>query len=219
VDPTGFELTGATGSFDLDGTPVSYTATATDGTLDTTTDGFGEIDESNYALGNDGDEAESYAFAFSETISGLQVNVNGQNTAEAIDFTLNGVDVDLNAMIADGDVTVLAMGNGAVNADGDLQGDDTNVDAGLVTTLLFNTPIDTIALAHSGADGGATLEVIVPDDAEVVADDDTTGEGSGQVVYSLTGVDAGLFEVDAETGDVAPYSWYSPNVNEVWDWS
>ncbi|MGJ8544954.1 MAG: calcium-binding protein [Sulfitobacter sp.] len=41
--------------------------------------------------------------------------------------------------------------------------------------------------------------------------------GTGGPVFSLTGADAEIFEVDPETGDVSFKDWFTPNYDEVWD--
>jgi Ca2+-binding RTX toxin-like protein len=43
---------------------------------------------------------------------------------------------------------------------------------------------------------------------------DTGGDGT---VYTLAGADAGVFTVDATTGDLAYQNWFTPNYDEVWD--
>ncbi len=54
--PKAYELTGSSGSFPAGegGTFVNYTVTATNGNLDDLPSGIGEIDGSNYWLGNGG---------------------------------------------------------------------------------------------------------------------------------------------------------------------
>ena len=43
---------------------------------------------------------------------------------------------------------------------------------------------------------------------------DTGGDGT---VYTLAGPDAGVFVVDATTGDVSYQNWFTPSYDEVWD--
>lgn len=37
------------------------------------------------------------------------------------------------------------------------------------------------------------------------------------VVYSLTGPDAQLFQIDPETGAITPQSWFTPSLGDAWD--
>lgn len=129
--------------------------------LDTYGAGYGDIDGTNYWLGNGSESPKTYTF--DQTISGFQINVNAQNAVENIDFLINGVDVNLNTLIANGQVTVVATGNGTINGVGDLVGDDVNVANS--TILQFNMPIDTIALATTGAGGNGALVEIRASDA------------------------------------------------------
>ena len=116
--------------------------------------------------------------------------MNSQDSAETLDFTINGVDVNLNTLIANGDVTVVATGNGSVDANGDLVGDDGNVKDLNVTTLQFNTPIDTIALSFDETEfkNGVILEVIATDfgpeaPAPVGGDDVIEGGAGDDIIY------------------------------------
>ena len=157
------ELTGASGSFTAGGTTVNYTASAVGGALDTYGAGYGDIDGTNYWLGNGSESPETYTYTFDQTISGFQINVNAQKAVENIDFLINGIDVNLNTLIANGQVTVVATGNGTINGVGDLVGDDVNVANS--TILQFNMPIDTIALATTGSGGNGALVEIRASDA------------------------------------------------------
>lgn len=179
-----YELTGASGSFTAGGTTVNYTASAVGGALDTYGAGYGDIDGTNYWLGNGSESPETYTYTFDQTISGFQINVNAQNVVENIDFLINGVDVNLNTLIANGQVTVVATGNGTINGVGDLVGDDVNVENS--TILQFNMPIDTIALATTGSGGNGALVEIRASDA--LAQDGivegTTGNDLINVAYT-----------------------------------
>lgn len=59
-----------------------------------------------------------------------------------------------------------------------------------------------------------------PDDTATEPPDDTgtteTDTGDG-VTYTLAGDDAGVFEVDSDTGDVSFRQWFTPSYDEVWD--
>lgn len=158
-----YELTGASGSFTAGGTTVNYTASATGGALDNYSAGWGNIDGSNYYLGNQ-ETPETYSFNFDQAISGFQINVNAQNTTEIIDFNINGVDVNLNSLIASGQVTVVTQGNGSVDGNGDLAGNDGNAGAGNSTILQFNMPVDSLALTHGGSGNGSLVEILVSDE-------------------------------------------------------
>ena len=158
-----YELTGASGSFTAGGTTVNYTASATGGALDNYSAGWGDIDGSNYYLGNQ-ETPETYSFNFDQAISGFQINVNAQNTTEIIDFNINGVDVNLNSLIASGQVTVVTQGNGSVDGNGDLAGNDGNAGAGNSTILQFNMPVDSLALTHGGSGNGSLVEILVSDE-------------------------------------------------------
>jgi hypothetical protein len=176
------EITGASGSITVGGQPITYTAVATGGGLDTYGAGYGDIDGSNYWLGN-ANENETYTYSFNETVSGVQINVNAQNSTENIDFVINGVDVDLNTLIANGDAVLVATGNGTVNGNGDLVGDDANAGAGNSTSIQFNIPIDTIALVMTqGSGNGSLIEVIVDDVPVATADGVVDGEETGETM-------------------------------------
>lgn len=157
------ELTGASGSFTAGGTTVNYTAFAVGGALDTYGAGYGDIDGTNYWLGNGSESPETYTYTFDQTISGFQINVNAQNAVENIDFLINGVDVNLNSLIASGQVTVVTQGNGSVDGNGDLAGNDGNASAGNSTILQFNMPVDSLALTHGGTGNGSLVEILVSD--------------------------------------------------------
>ena len=58
------ELTGASGSFTAGGTTVNYTAFAVGGALDTYGAGYGDIDGTNYWLGNGSESPETYTYTF-----------------------------------------------------------------------------------------------------------------------------------------------------------
>ncbi|MEP5730538.1 MAG: calcium-binding protein [Sulfitobacter sp.] len=48
-------------------------------------------------------------------------------------------------------------------------------------------------------------------------DDSIAGEDAQGVIYSIAGPDAGVFEVDPDTGDLTNQSWFTPSYDEVWD--
>jgi len=81
---------------------------------------------------------------------------------------------------------------------------------GLVVTQDGYTWRDAVEDEHTGGGDGGT------DDTET-GDLFVAGDNADGVTYSLSGTDAGLFELDVETGDVGPYSWYTPDVAQVWD--
>ncbi|MEO9898916.1 MAG: Hint domain-containing protein [Paracoccaceae bacterium] len=195
------ELTGASGSYTVGGSTINYTATATGGDLGTYAPGYGGIDGTNYYIGNDAEE--TYTYSFDQTIAGLQINVNAMGTAETIDFIINGVDVDLNILIANGDVTVISADNGTVDGNGDLIGDNASSgDGNNITSLQFNIPIDSIALVKTGLSDGALIEVIASDQVapdgtvEGTAGDDLidasyTGDPEGEQVDNNDAVGTG----------------------------
>lgn len=156
---TDVELTGASGSFAAGTETVNYTVTATGGNLDSH-GGYGDQDGSNYWLGNSGDDAETYTCAFTETVSEMTMRINATSGNDNLDFIINGVDVSLNDLIVSGDVTVVTQGDPFINAAGDLIA-GANAAATASTTLQFNMPIDTIAIAHTGTHNGSLIEVNV----------------------------------------------------------
>ena len=171
---TDVELTGASGSFAAGTETVNYTVTATGGNLDSH-GGYGDQDGSNYWLGNSGDDAETYTWAFTETVSEMTMRINATSGNDNLDFIINGVDVSLNDLIASGDVTVVTQGDPIINAAGDFIA-GANAAATASTTLQFNMPIDTIAIAHTGTHNGSLIEVNVN---EVQLDGGSTG-GTGE---------------------------------------
>jgi len=205
------ELAGASGSFSAGAQTVNYTATATGGDLGNYSPGFGDIDGTNYYIGNDV-SPESYTYSFDQTITGLEIRINAMDPSETIDFTINGVDVDLNTLIASGAVTVVATGNGTINANGDLVG-DSNAPNGLSTTLVFTMPISTIGLAHTGGSAGALVELNVTEVTIVTGGDDTLGGGDGAdtlyggVGNDQLGGDAGNDLLHGDAGNDTLFGW------------
>ena len=60
------------------------------------------------------------------------------------------------------------------------------------------------------------------DDTTGGGGDDTTGGGGddttgGDSVFTLQGEDAGVFQVDADNGEVSYQQWFTPSYDEVWD--
>ena len=181
------ELTGASGSFLAGTRTIGYTVVATGGELNSFASGSGDIDGTNYHLGNSGEPDETYTFTFDQPIRGVQINVNRQNNNETIFFAINGVDVNLNTLIDSGDVVVVATGNGTVDATGNLAG--SGGPSGSVTSLQFNVFLDSIALTHAGGGGGSLVEVFASDVAPNIA-----------IIEGTTGDDQidGTFEGDPE---------------------
>jgi hypothetical protein len=59
-------------------------------------------------------------------------------------------------------------------------------------------------------------------DGDGDGDSDDDGDGGGDTggtgsVFTLTGADASIFTVDADTGEVAYQDWFTPDYEEVWD--
>lgn len=86
-------------------------------------------------------------------------------------------------------------------------------------TILGSDADDTLA----GGDGGDMILGLDGDDSLVGAGGDDSlvggagGDTAGGTVYALTGDDAAIFDVDAETGDVSYKSWFAPSFDDVWD--
>ncbi len=85
-----------------------------------------------------------------------------------------------------------------------------------------------IELVVSETGDAVWQDAVTPDDPDGEGGDgDTDGGGPGDetyagenaegVSYSLTGDDASIFVIDAETGDVSYQNWFTPNYDEVWD--
>ncbi|GLO69397.1 hypothetical protein MACH17_09140 [Phaeobacter inhibens] len=181
--PVNVELVGASGQFTAGEQTINYTAVSSSGTLDSDVRGYDEIDGSNYWIGNL-NVTEAYTYSFDQTISGLRFNVNAQGPSETLSFAINGTEVDLNTLIANGDVTVLGTGNSTVGGDGNLINDGLEV-SGNVTSLQFDMPIDSFEASITLSEGnGCLLEVIV---TQV----DTTGaaEGGNDVIQGGAGDD------------------------------
>lgn len=205
---TDVELTGASGSFAAGSETVNYTVTATGGNLDSH-GGYGDQDGSNYWLGNSGDDAETYTWAFTETVSEMTMRINATSGNDNLDFVINGVDVSLNDLIASGDVTVVTQGDPIINAAGDLIA-GANAAATASTTLQFNMPIDTIAIAHTGTHNGSLIEVNVNEvqlgggsTGTTGASGTDTGEDGNDTIFGGTGADVidGGIDDDIISGD------------------
>ncbi|GLO69432.1 hypothetical protein MACH17_09490 [Phaeobacter inhibens] len=57
------------------------------------------------------------------------------------------------------------------------------------------------------------LQIQITDDVN----DNTDGGSTTDITYSLAGEDAGIFQVDAETGELSYQNWFTPDYDQVWD--
>jgi len=166
---------------DGNGSTVDYSLTGAGGNF---ASGYGDIDGSNIYLGNG---AETLSIDFQSggnpySVTGLVFKLNATNQGEIMDFTINGVDVNLNTLIANGDVTIIQdSGQTNVNANGDLDGDNTQFPNS--DMFMFNFPIQSMQIAHNGAGSGSLVELFVDDSVSTITPDGTVhGNSAGEVM-------------------------------------
>jgi NOL1/NOP2/fmu family ribosome biogenesis protein len=80
--------------------------------------------------------------------------------------------------------------------------DGTGVEVGRAGLELVVSETDAV---WRTADGGGAVDPVDPVDP------------SGVILYSLSGLDASMFQIDAATGEVSYQSWFTPSYAEVWD--
>ncbi|WP_299030287.1 calcium-binding protein [uncultured Sulfitobacter sp.] len=113
----------------------------------------------------------------------------------------------------------LDSGTGDDTLDGSTGDDTLDGDTG-DDTLDGDTGDDTL----DGDTGDDTLDGDAGDDTlDGGNGDDTLDGGNGDdiggdaVQFTLAGADAGVFQVDAETGEVSYQQWFTPSYDQVWD--
>ena len=162
------------GSFVQDGQTINYTFSGS-GPSYTAFGGYFDAGSSNLHLGanvvsqsplNIFDANEVATLAFSAPVDNLQIRIFAQNSNEQIDFTLNGTDVNLNTLIANGDVTVSSIFSNPIDSGGNVMGGTAggSLDGvtGMDTTVTFNVPVTQLILDHNNllpGNAGSIIEV------------------------------------------------------------
>ena len=158
----GFTVTQQSGSFvNDDGDTINYTLAGAGGAIP---HGFGDIDASNIHLGASasGGVAETLTISFTSggqpaSVSGLRFTINAVNISETIDFSIDGVDVNLQTLIDNGQLLLVTDNNNSDIINGDLVG--VQVIASAADVYEFTIPISTMSMAHNGAANGSIVEI------------------------------------------------------------
>ncbi|EET49218.1 type I secretion target repeat protein [Thalassobium sp. R2A62] len=222
VPDSTIELT--TTATDETGQSGSFTDTNTGATVDYTITGAGGasagahgIDASNVWLGNGTENPETLDLSF--TTDGSPVPVDGVvvkfalgNTEEVITFKVNGVEVDLNTLIASGDVTFTPTNNAFVTTEGGVgfnESEATNIE-----TLTFNIPISTLEIVHPGGGNGLLVELFSEttvnmdslDPAGTPPESPEAGVSIGEAIFLGNFMDADISEeFFPDTVNTAPF--------------
>lgn len=130
---------GATGTLtDSNGQDVNYTVTDGAQTINIANHG-------NFSARITGQGSDSVVVTFDVPVVGASLTFQGSDNNEFYNAIVDGVVVDLNALVASGDVTLVNAGSVAshtVNADGTISG-GSNAD-GSIGQLIFNFPITSL---------------------------------------------------------------------------
>ena len=159
---------GQSGSFTdaTTGQTVNYSITGAGGAFG---NGYGDIDNSNIWLGNGNPETLNLSFTSEGSpipVNGVVVKWNAVEADEIITFKVDGVLVDLNTLIASGDVSFTPTSNAVVNSNGSIGHTGSNV--ANVEVLTFNIPLSTLEIAHNGNSSGLLLEIFSDTSTEVI---------------------------------------------------
>lgn len=141
---------GATGTLtDSNGQDVNYTVTDGAQTINIANHG-------NFSARVTGQGSDSVVVTFDVPVVGASLTFQGSDNNEFYNAIVDGVVVDLNALVASGDVTLVNAGTVAthtVNADGTISG-GSNAD-GSIGQLIFNFPITSLgAVGFNSPSGG-----------------------------------------------------------------
>lgn len=101
-----------------------------------------------------GDGSQALEIGFDKIVTGTTVIMSGSDAAEHYFFVIDGVQVDMNTLVANGDVTITQTGaqTHTVNPDGSISGGHHS--DGSVAEIQFNIPMDSIRIFGSGASAG-----------------------------------------------------------------
>ncbi|MCH2166022.1 MAG: Hint domain-containing protein [Marinovum sp.] len=165
---TSTSAAGQSGSFTdaTTGQTVNYSITGAGGAHP----GYQDIDDSNIHLA-DGSNAETLNLSFTSEGSPILVNDvvikwNAGNAGERLTFKVDGVLVDLNTLIASGDVSYTPTSNAFINSNGVIA--HTGADVSNLEILTFNIPLSTLEIAHNGSGNGLLLEIFSDTSTEVI---------------------------------------------------
>ena len=165
---TSTSAAGQSGSFTdaTTGQTVNYSITGAGGAHP----GYQDIDDSNIHLA-DGSNPETLNLSFTSEGSPILVNDvvikwNAGNAGERLTFKVDGVLVDLNTLIASGDVSFTPTANAVVNSNRVIA--HTGADVSNLEILTFNIPLSTLEIAHNGSGNGLLLEIFSDTSTEVI---------------------------------------------------
>ena len=138
---------GATGTLtEINGDTGGYTVTGTSPTVN-----WNSLD--NGAQVN-GDGTRAFTVTFDTHVLGAAMQISGSDATEFYYIEVNGVTVDLNTLIANGDVTMTQSGAAThvINADGSISGG--RYTDGSIAELVFNIPVQSLGAYGAGASFG-----------------------------------------------------------------
>ncbi len=183
---------------------------ANDGTLDTTQAVAITVTNVNGApvITSAATGAEAENTAITNVVYDINATDDGENTG-TLTYSITGDDAGLfNVNATTGEVTFIASPNFEAPADLDannvydivVHADDGTIDTtqavAITVTNVNGAPVITSAATGTEAENTAITNVVY----DINATDD--GENTGTLTYSITGDDAGLFNVNATTGEV-----------------
>jgi hypothetical protein len=138
---------GATGTLtDASGDSVGYTVTGTSPTVNwNALDGGARVN---------GTGTQAFTITFDDPVVGAVIQISGSDATEKYFIEVNGVTVDLNTLIANGDVTFTQSGAQTHNiaTDGSISGGVYR--DGSIAELVFNIPVTSLGAYGSGAGSG-----------------------------------------------------------------
>lgn len=136
---------GQTGTL-TDGDGQSVTYTITDGA-----NTFNQTNHGNHSAQIDAQGDETLVVTFDQPIVGAAIAVYGSDSDEFYTIIVDGVEVDLNELIANGDVTFSNVGTVAthtINEDGTISGGAYT--DGSIANLVFNIPVTSLGAVGAG---------------------------------------------------------------------
>ncbi len=138
---------GATGTLtDINGYQVGYTVTGTSPTLD-----WNDLEDGARVNANG---TQQFEVTFDNPVVGAAVQMSGSDSNEIYFIVIDGVTVDLNTLIANGDVTFTQSGAAThqIDADGSIFGG--TYQDGSIAELVFNIPVTSIGVFGTNGNSG-----------------------------------------------------------------
>ena len=164
---------GSTGSFGTaGGQSASWTVTEGNGTW-TFQNYAAQLGGSWFAGFSHGDsygpDKDQVVVTFDQQVNGVVLKLSGLNgDGNVITVSIDGVDVDLNTLIANGDVTFTPNGN-AVNGAGNVEGPGGTGSDYDAATITFNIPVTSVGFQDIAGTDLALGQVLIDDTATPVA--------------------------------------------------